>query len=527
MKQNPCTKLIGNTTPVIPRTDAAALWEALVECETADQYNYGPVNGWNEHSDDACVVPMQFGANDELIIVSDLHLSSGKAIDGNNPPTENFFADEAFRRFLVWHDSELKIRKAHGVLFINGDFLDLLRIIRVPATVAEFVEWEQLLADLSILDKEFNKPFTAMALCESVTEHEEDFGLRTNDFKSVWKFAAAIAGHESCFQALANWLSAGHDIVILKGNHDLEWRWPEMRRFFRLAMADRMSPLTAVTACLALKGRIHFVDDALLVNDHLYVEHGHRFEKWTRPLGPAIWKDSGGTEINLPAGSFMNRYVINRIESLYPYLDNIRPAPDVLPLLFRGNFLFGLHLLLKCVPGALRMMGKRYRQYMFRRVIPFLAVLPAVGVVAVLNYSTVYEFLTQGGWWKSLLAGYVLPQLIAWFQLHSPDSFAMNAEQRANAHPIYRCIVMGHTHLAEQMQFHSGATGCMYYNTGSWIPIVEQSTLALREDRTYTYLHFTATQNPKEALAHFTSEGLKRWNDDAERGDLLPLIQAK
>src|SRR2546427_1927017 len=53
------------------------------------------------------------------------------------------------------------------------------------------------------------------------------------------------------------------------------------------------------------------------------------------PICPVL---KGGLELNLPFGSFFNRYLLNRIELVFPYLDNVRPRQNLLPMLFEKDF---------------------------------------------------------------------------------------------------------------------------------------------------------------------------------------------
>ena len=83
-------------------------------------------------------------------------------------------------------------------------------------------------------------------------------------------------------------------------------------------------------------------------------------------------------------------------------------------------------------------------------------------------------------------------------------------------------MTMGHTHNPGEYLFY---TDRRFYNTGTWIPIIEISTAEVREDKTYTFLHLTRDsegklQPPFERL-------LQRWNDDAVRADPQILVERK
>ena len=77
---------------------------------------------------------------------------------------------------------------------------------------------------------------------------------------------------------------------------------------------------------------------------------------------------------------------------------------------------------------------------------------------------------------------------------------------------------MGHTHNPQQ--FNEG--GRWFYNTGTWIPIVETSTGELRKDCTYTFLHFK-----RDATGGLQPTSLQRWDDEAERFEYLPIVTRK
>ena len=211
---------------------------------------------------------------EDIIIVSDLHIGGGRTADGSYSGTENFFADESFARMLA------HVQKGRGeklgrssVLVINGDFVDFLRIVSVPETDADFLAWQHILVSIGITDKHIEQ------LKTSVSDKERDIGLKTHDFKSVWKLHAAVTGHPELFAGLAGWVQHGHSLVVVKGNHDLEWYWPAVRNFLRLTLAGHLhegKPANPLHEHLAdIVPRIRFVDDACIIDGQVYVEHGH------------------------------------------------------------------------------------------------------------------------------------------------------------------------------------------------------------------------------------------------------------
>src|SRR5580692_686741 len=66
----------------------------------------------------------------EIVVVSDLHIASGRTAVGVFRGTENFFADDAFGRFL---DHVQSIKETRSMLLVfNGDIFDFLRVTEYP-----------------------------------------------------------------------------------------------------------------------------------------------------------------------------------------------------------------------------------------------------------------------------------------------------------------------------------------------------------------------------------------------------------
>jgi len=244
--------------------------------------------------------------------VSDLHTGAGFADDGTCDGLENFFADAAFARFLEW--AHLRATGRGACLVINGDFIDFLRIVTIPDDDA-CAEWSRTLAQLGISR-------TAAGLRASITKREVQFGPKTHDYKSVFKLSVAARGHRVLFDGLAAWLARGHRLVVTKGNRDLEWYWSAVRNRLRIILAEAMVRLEkAPDIPQALTGRVLagviFADNAVCFDQDVYVEHGHRYDKFTNVQhGPVL---PGGVELNIPFGSFFNRYLINTVELHYPF----------------------------------------------------------------------------------------------------------------------------------------------------------------------------------------------------------------
>lgn len=455
---------------------------------------------------------------ESVFILSDLHLGAGKGRDGASPGTENFFADDSFHRFLQYAQS--CARSNHATLIINGDFVDFMRITGVPATAADFAAWRKLLLEIGV-------PHSLESLQSSITAKEKQYGLKTHDFKSVYKLMLAAGGHAELFDALADWVAGGHQLVVLKGNHDLEWYWPAVRNCLRWLLAGRDPARLPV-----LLGAVTFVDDSLVLDDEIYLEHGHRFDRYTNVLGAPVI--GAGDELNIPFGSFFNRYLINLIELEYPFLDNVRPPVNLLPLLVRERLPLAIRVLAQHIPFLLRVIPKQYYRYMLRRVLVFLAIAiagtgaivwlfaravpgalhQAAGIVSFLNAQ---QPTAVGGLVTGALS-YLLARVAAWFQLEEPDSLTAPGRQILRDNPRFRVVTFGHTHNPDQIREDER----WFFNTGTWIPIVEISNAQIREDRTYTFLELHPDRSGK-----LQPSVLLRWNDEAGRAEPLVIVRRK
>ena len=121
-----------------------------------------------------------------------------------------------------------------------------------------------------------------------------------------------------------------------------------------------------------------------------------------------------------------------------------------------------------------------------------------------------------------LVLSYFIARIVAWLQLVEPsslDAFAYRLYSKTGSR--YQLMTMGHTH--NPGAYPNGKDG-QFYNTGTWIPVIENSTAEVREDRTYTFLHLVS-----DGQGGFkpVNEHLQRWNDDAGRPEPQLLIKRK
>jgi hypothetical protein len=229
--------------------------------------------------------------------------------------TENFLADRIFAAWLEYY----RPQAGNTLLILNGDIFDVLRITEVPVGKG-LQDWSDRLYALGAGQ-------SVDELKSAVLDHERDYGLQTDDYKTVWKLLLNARSHPVFFDALAEWLHREGRVLIIAGNHDVELHWQLVRDAIRFEVTKRGVPRDEAVE------RVAFADEHVVI-DNLHVEHGHQYDEMTRVDYPLILRDEP-SQINLPLGSFVNRYFINRIEALDPFIDNVKPVQDSLLRLAR------------------------------------------------------------------------------------------------------------------------------------------------------------------------------------------------
>lgn len=470
-----------------------------------------------------------------IVIVSDFHMGEGFLPEKRvYSRTENFFEDKAFYAFLQYLDQEVAGTGKHITLVINGDFLDFLRVRSLPAD-AERRVFERYVRWLGRQNpgQTFN-----------IDEYEKSYGLNTHELKSVWKLQRIVKGHPLVFDALAEFILQGHRLIVVKGNHDLEFYWPKVREEFRKLLAARLPGKNGVyrTARERLKflnEKILFAQRAVIVEDTIYIEHGHQYE----PVTSVYSTPERHGELSLPPGSLFNRYMINTIEMISPIVANVRPITEFMRTLPLKQKWQVIRALLRHFPIASRMVLRQHNRYglvLFLEALPYLiaALYVLFGVILPIiwkAYAQLYfsftgeigEFLVKN-WFLNLLltfAGFAgLKKLLNFagrnHKFHYERAFA-TAKQRLGPKPPgvrQRFIVFSHTHRAENCYL---GDGWWYINTGTWIPIIDGREILLHQKLTLSFVRFE-----KDATGSWDFE-LLQWNDQKGKGEGLILLESR
>lgn len=313
-----------------------------------------------------------------FLIVSDLHISGGRdPITNRYRPHENFLAGGAFAEMLRHYDA--LVGAANQVLILNGDTFDFVRIDEIPRSDQHFREWGDALRALGVekADEE---------LRGSVGRRERKYGLQSDDFKSIWKLDRMARGHPEFFAGIGWWVTQGGTVVFVKGNHDVELYWPLVQRALRLLVGREAGSAAA-------EERVQFVQAGLRIAN-VYVEHGHMFESVTAVIGSPVLP-SWPTQLRFPLGSFVNRYVINKLEHLDPFLDNVKPVERMLRTLVQKHPLRVLAIIWRGVP----LLKRAFRHYWWKEWLAF----------AVYFGSLALSVVTIG----LILAAFAFPEIVA------------------------------------------------------------------------------------------------------------------
>ena len=408
----------------------------------------------------------------ELILaLSDLHMAAGRnAATGRYAPRDNFFADETFGEFL---ESQRPEAYRNPLLVLNGDIFDFLRVTEVPRSDRDFRTWAETLRDLGVprSDEELHR----------IARREYLYGLRTHDYKSVWKLLVIVQGHPAFFEALGRWLTQGGWILFVKGNHDVELYWPLVQQAIRRAIGAGGREELA-------RDRVVFCQQGIRVGN-VYFEHGNQYEGTTRLLDEPVLRD--GVQLAFPLGSFVNRYLINSLEWLDPFLDNIRPRKALLQKLLRKHPLQVFRILRHAIPMLRRAMRPYWLRHSFGLIIYLLALLiPPLTLLLIGLILLGVHIPILSGWppryrWVGSALGLAAPYLLGivrslfpkWRPRVGEDEFAagLHAVLARVDFPVgYQAIygVLGHTHLPDvQLLPRLHGSQVLYLNTGTWTPL--------------------------------------------------------
>lgn len=314
--------------------------------------------------------------------------------------------------------------------------------------------------------------------------------LGTTEDESVERLQKSINGHPEEFAALQRFLAKpGNELVLIAGNHDIDFCWNRVLRLFRQRIG-------------ATDQNFHF--GLVYKESGLFVTHGHQFSDDNRIDVPI---ELAYNRLNNCWGTVFVEQFFNRVEERYPLLDNARPTWKValsailheeliVTAQFAATFLtffkqFGMPLTEYVSSGLFGWKPKK-RALRKRDVNAVLVHVPLDELRDRLQalrgnpkfkqeFDASFEMLEERQWTRLItppensaqsLRAQLQPEDT---EIQSRDLFghADNYQEAAKLiathHPGVQVVVMGHTHTGLDAQaLEQDAAACAYYNTGTW-----------------------------------------------------------
>ena len=110
------------------------------------------------------------------------------------------------------------------------------------------------------------------------------FGLGGAEDHTIHKLRCVARRHRAVFESLARFIAAGNTLVVVRGNHDVDFHWPSVQDEFvrQLALHARIE-----------RGTVEFAPWFYYEKDRVFVEHGHQYDPYCsydhvlEPLSPS------------------------------------------------------------------------------------------------------------------------------------------------------------------------------------------------------------------------------------------------
>ncbi|CAD6532451.1 hypothetical protein LMG28727_02938 [Paraburkholderia kirstenboschensis] len=253
-------------------------------------------------------MPVQSLSTERLFVISDLHLGgrpSQRSPDGEATLGTSLCASyDELRDFIDWVRCSASDTE-RTTMIIAGDIVDFLADDEIEG---------------------------AKSYAQSWTDSEERAIAKLNQIV----LRSRGAHGDGPFEALQRLVYAGHRLVLLLGNHDVELALPAVRTRLRHLLDPND------------QARLEFIyDGEAYINGNLLVEHGNRYDRFnqidhsqlrqersmaSRGLGGKL--ERSDRYFQPPPGTLLVIHVINRLKSKYRFVDLLKPETEaVIPLL--------------------------------------------------------------------------------------------------------------------------------------------------------------------------------------------------
>lgn len=380
-----------------------------------------------------------------------------------------------------------------------------------------------------------------------VTEHSPEecsYGLGSAADHTLAKLRRVAEHHREVFAALGRFMAAGHTLVIVRGNHDVDFHWEAVQDAFR----------DVLTGHGATSEAIEFADWFYYEEGNVYIEHGHQYDdfcSYEHVLHPVVPSDPRRSARSL--SDILLRMVVRPTRGMRESGHDTKSALDYLRFAMQLGFggLFGLGrrflVAVATLLGIWREHMSEAAQWVRREHERKMALLAEARQLSLVKLQALAS-LQRPPITKSvlrLLAGVMIDRVAfgvalvltglsllatsftpalgvtvavimaglaiaawAWRRVRgSIDASASLRERAAQVATVFPAafVVMGHTHLPER--FETSAESC-YVNLGAWAEeeVDEGEALRLPATRTHLVVQFV-DDRPTAALFRWAAGG--------------------
>jgi UDP-2,3-diacylglucosamine pyrophosphatase LpxH len=182
-----------------------------------------------------------------LLVLSDVHLGSDLVHCAQpDAPRRDGTDDERDRQLASLFDWYRE--HPHGSLpwrlVIAGDFVDFVGMSVSP-------------------------PTSKMHTPPDADDHT--LGLGGAEDHTIYKLRCVARRHRKVFESLARFIEAGNTLIVVRGNHDVDFHWPAVQDEFVRQLA---------THARIERGRVEFSPWFYYEEGRVFVEHGHQYDRY-------------------------------------------------------------------------------------------------------------------------------------------------------------------------------------------------------------------------------------------------------
>jgi len=436
---------------------------------------------------------MRPDSNRNILVISDLHLGEDLRPGGAGVSYLRHLVklERELENFLAYH-TQTRLNERPWTLVVNGDMVDFMSVMILPD--------------------------------ENESGHEAEdklYGLGFGERQSQKKLEKVIVRHQGVFGKLAEFLSAGNELVIVVGNHDFEFHYESVQRtLVEWLCGLAVGAGAADDARAEFASRIQFCPWFYYRENLVYIEHGHQYDEYCsfdyllHPVAEEQGKRGGKkSRVALSVAHAGMRYFANQLPEYDPHTAEtwgflnymIWAWAQGLKGAIRLCYFYGLfvwravelwyalidrkmeterravhHERLRALSAHWEIAEEKLvaidalrRQPVTKRIVKLLAALfidrVLLGATALAIASVLGARLH--GWWRlvgplaTLLVFGVINEFLNRMRLENSSDKLRMAPQAIERLVRAPFIVFGHSHAPESLALEGGGT---YFNTGTW-----------------------------------------------------------